>query len=159
MRCNGERPEYARRDSSERRAHFYLIEAMGGQAFKEPPPVNIEKPKLENVPDEMKGSSFNPEMYSESSRPAAQKAYNLQMNAVNAFNQQRSAIEAANAAKMQQYKNQVAAAEAERQATMMRQAQIFGMQNPQMRQQMQQHPYMQAQMNQQQRAKYPQQPK
>lgn len=90
---------------------------MGGsKAPTPPPPVDIPKPTLDAVPSAIEMQAFNSEMYAPANREAAQRAYNLQAGAAKFRDQQRAQIEAANAAKMQQYNDQVAAAEAQRQA-------------------------------------------
>lgn len=89
--------------------------------------------------------AFNPEAYSTTSQEAAKRAYDLQAGVAKFRDQQRAQIEAANAEKMNQYNQQVAAAEAQRQMAIMAQ-----------RQQMQQ--MFQRQNPNAQRQKYPQQP-
>lgn len=90
---------------------------MGGSRkdLPAPPPVDIPKPKLEAVPDQMKQEAFNQDMYAQASREAAQRAYALQGNAINVFNQRAQELQAINDQRMADYNQQVQAAEAQRQ--------------------------------------------
>ena len=99
---------------------------MGAQGFRMPPPVNIPKPTLADVPEAIKGSqNFNAQSYAPNTQQAMQNIYNLQQGAVNARQQQIAQVEEQNKAKMDTYNQQVAQAEAARQQQIMMQQQAL----------------------------------
>lgn len=108
---------YLKGVAARRDGHTLICNHMGGSRkdLPAPPPVNIPKPKLEDVPDLMKQEAFNPDIYSEAAREAAQNAYKLQGNAINLFNERAKEVQAVNDQRMAAYNQQVQQAEAQRQ--------------------------------------------
>jgi hypothetical protein len=80
-----------------------------------PPPVNIPKPLLREVPTEMTQSAYNPEAYYPEAADALQRISAMEGSAMKEFNANIPNIVAENKAKMAAWQQEVNAAERRRQ--------------------------------------------